>query len=177
MRRDVTDDGEPRRPLPVEGGAARYEALLHVLEQQNEQAEEARTRAPERRGAGRGRTGMVVVWLLALVSAWLWLFPPGWVGVDRPEPVPVEREEAALRFTMYVQAQRIKAFQQRTGRLPDRLEEAGPPLPGMSYRLLDPSTYELEGATDRVRLSYRSDTALGEFVGPGADVLDETVLP
>lgn len=86
-------------------------------------------------------------------------------------------EEASLRFAMYLQAQRIKAFQQGAGRLPRELAEAGQPLPGMSYRPLSAGTYELEGATDRVRLTYRSDTPLREFLGTGADVLDESVIP
>lgn len=177
MIANPSNDPGKRRAASVPGGSDRYEALLEVLEHQAGQAEESRTAPPGYREADGARTKYVVLAGLALVSAWLWLAPPSWIGVAQPEPRPIVEEEAALRFAMYVQAQRIKAFRLGTGRLPREIEEAGPPLPGMSYRLIDAETYELHGATDRFALTYRSDHSLQEFVGPGADAIDETAIP
>jgi hypothetical protein len=97
--------------------------------------------------------------------------------MDPPPPQPLAQEEAALRFTMYVQAQRIKAYQEEHGQLPGTLDEAGPPLPGMRYTVLHPDLYQLTGQTDRLTLTYRSDLPLQEFVGSGADVINEDALP
>jgi hypothetical protein len=162
----------------VTGGGDRYEALLQVLEHEKTQA--ARDRAleeAERQQRKRRRGPVWPVAVLLVITAWIWLFPPGFLRMDPPPRQPVEQEEAALRFAMYLQAQRIKAFVLANDRLPASLEEAGPPLPGMRYTVLHADLYQLTGATERVTLTYRSDLPLGEFVGSGADVLDMTQLP
>jgi hypothetical protein len=159
----------------ITGGGDRYEALAEIL--QEHAANQARDREAEARERERlsKRDSMVPPWfavVLLLITAWVWIFPPGFMRMDPPAPPPVEQEEAALRFTMYVQVQRIRAFQQERGRLPVTLDEAGPPLPGMEYHRVTQDVYQLNGATERVRLTYSSDLPLDEFVGSGADVLD-----
>ena len=161
----------------ISGSGDRYEALLDVLEHEKTQA--ARSKAleeAERQKRKRQRTPYWPVAVLLVITAWLWIFPPAFLRLDPPPPQPIEQEEAALRFTMYVQAQRIKAFREESGRLPGSLEEAGQPLPDMRYTVLQPDLYQLTGSTDRVTLTYRSDLPLEEFVGSGADVLDEAQI-
>ena len=157
----------------ISGGGDRYEALLEVLEHEKTQA--ARSSALEK-AERQKRTGRrAPYWLLGVLlvmTAWLWIFPPAFLRLDPPPPQPIEREEAALRFTVYVQAQRIKAFRQANGRLPGTLEEAGEPLPDMRYTVLQPGLYQLTGSTDRVTVTYRSDLPLEEFVRSGADLFD-----
>ena len=172
MSKAKPDDPGPRRAAPVQGGPERYEALLAVLEQQAQRA------AHDQPVRSRPRPwGSVLLVVLVGVTVWLWVLPPAWLIAPAPEPPPIEEEAAALRFTMYLQAQRIKAFQLRTGRLPEALAEAGQEMPGMGYRVLEDEVYELTGATDRVRLTYRSSEPLGEWVGPGADVVNEAAIP
>lgn len=161
----------------ISGSGDRYEALLEVLEHEKTQA--ARSKALEeadRQKRKRQRTPYWPVAVLLVITAWLWIFPPAFLRMEPPPPQPIEQEEAALRFTMYVQAQRIKAFRQANDRLPETLEEAGEPLPDMRYTRLQPDLYQLTGSTDRVTLTYRSDLPLDEFVGSGADVLDEAQI-
>lgn len=163
----------------ITGSGDRYEALLDVLEHEKTQA--ARDRALEeaerqKRKRKQGGPYWLVAVLLA-ISAWLWLFPPAILRLDPPAPQPVAEEEAALRFTMYVQAQRIGAFRQENGRLPETLDEAGPPLPHMEYTILNSGLYQLTGATERVTLTYRSDLPLPDFVGSGVDVVDVEAIP
>lgn len=170
----------PGSGRPPAGGGAddRYEALLEVLE--HDKAQQQADRELEERQRKRGRGSRVPIWLpvvlLGLV-AWVWLFPPSFLSPEPPPPQPIEQEEAALRFAIYVQAQRIQAFRDQHGRYPETLDEAGPPLEGMRYIRLRPDLYQLTGTTDRVTLTYRSDLPLSDFVGSGADVLDEDRVP
>ena len=161
----------------ISGSGDRYEALLEVLEHEKTQA--ARSRALEEAERQRQKQRRAPYWpvaVLLVIAAWLWLFPPAFLRLDPPPPQPIAQEEAALRFTMYVQAQRIRAFREEAGRLPETLEEAGPPLPGMSYIVLQSDLYQLTGSTERLTLTYRSDLPLDDFLGSGADVIDEAEL-
>jgi hypothetical protein len=176
----VATDGPPsRKQHEIAGGGDRYEALLEVLQQQKEQAEEDREReaADRHRRSERGTRGYLRVIVLVVVAAWLWIFPPPILRIEPPAPPPRAEEEASLRFAMYVQAQRIEAFRREEGHLPDHLDAAGPPLPNMRYVRLGEEIYQLNGSTERVTLTYRSDLPLRDFVGAGADVLDESRIP
>lgn len=178
MTKRTPDSGSSGSSHNITGGGDRYETLLEVLE--HEKAQAARDRALEEAERQRSKKRRVPYWpvvVLLVVTAWVWLFPPAFLRFDPPPPQPVAQEEAALRFTMYVQAQRIKAFRMENDRLPGTLEEAGPPLANMRYTLLHTDLYQLTGITDRVTLTYRSDLPLSEFVGSGADVVDVSELP
>lgn len=170
----VSKPGSPRDPDNITGGGSRYEALLEVLEQQQRQAEIDRERERrQRRPSDRRVPGWLAV-VLGLVAVWLWVLPPPFLSVNEPAPRSPADEEAALRFAVYVQAQRIQEFRNRSGRLPESLDEVGPPLQDMDYVRLAPGLYQLTGTTGRVRVTYRSDLPLADFVGSGADVLDES---
>jgi hypothetical protein len=169
-----------RDPPNITGGGDRYEALVQIMEQQAAQSERDRELEAYERALRHRRQSLVPPWVavvLAIIVVWLWLFPPGFMRMDPPPPQPIEQEEAALRFTMYLQVQRIRGFQQEQGRVPATLEEAGPPLPAMEYHRLGANLYQLNGVTDRLRLTYRSDLPLDEFVGTGADVVNPARLP
>lgn len=172
----MSDDPTPssRDTHHISGGGDRYEALMAVLEHQASQSARDRAREAEqlrRQRETRDRPyGLVAV--LLVFTAWIWLLPPAFLRVEAPPAPPVQEEEAALRFLMYVQAQRIKAYRQETGEYPTRLEEAGPPLPGMRYMRLADELYQLTGVTERLTLTFRSDLPLEEFVGSGAAVLE-----
>lgn len=170
-RTNPADRGSSRRAGPVQGGADRYEALLEVLEQQA-------ARVPDEDGPPPGRRGRsVAVAVLAVITAWLWLMPPTWLVPPAPPPRPLAEEEAALRFTMYLQAQRIRVYELEHGELPATLTDAGEPAEGLSYDVLAPGLYELVGTTDRLRLTYRSDEPLRDWATGGAPLVDERVLP
>ena len=173
MTKRTPEPGSSNPSHDVSGSGDRYEALLEVLEHEKTQA--ARDRELEEAEREQSKTKRGPYWpvvVLLLITAWLWIFPPAFLSLEPPPPQPIEQEEAALRFTMYLQAQRIKAFRLEEGRLPETLEEAGPPLPGMRYARLHADLYQLTGLTDRLTLTYRSDLPLQEFVGSGADVVD-----
>ena len=167
------DPGSRRRAAPVHGGGDRYEALLEVLEQQAERVD----RDERPRGKGALSAQSVVLLVLLLLTVWVWVMPPAWLVPPPPAPAPAHEEEAALRFGMYLQAQRIRAYEMAHGTLPESLAEAGPPIPGMLYTIVGPGVYELTGSTERVQLTYRSTEPLREWVGSGADLMDSSALP
>lgn len=171
---DATIDS--RNTHDVSGSGDRYQTLVELLEHENRQAAADRERELKleqlRLRRDRGSTPYWVAGILLLVTAWLWLWPPALLRLNPPAPQPIEREESALRFAIYLQAQRLKSYRDETGEYPLRLEDAGPALPAMQYVRLAPQLYQLNAGTDRVMLTYRSDLPLSEFVGSGADVLE-----
>ncbi|MFW6205947.1 MAG: hypothetical protein ACOC5I_01785 [Gemmatimonadota bacterium] len=168
-----SSSGPGRDPHEISGSGDRYEALLEVLEHEESQARRSREwEAAERRKRSRRTRSYWPLVVLLAIAAWLWIFPPGFLRIEPPPAQPVEQEEQALRLTIYLQAQRIQGFVEENGRLPDPLDEAGPPLPGMEYTVLQPGLYQLTGSTDRLALTYRSDLPLQDFVGDAAVLLD-----
>ena len=111
---------------------------------------------------------------LALSTAlafWIWFFPPGWVQRS-PVPVPtLEQDEASLRLVMFLQAQRIESFRIERGRLPENLEEAGVPLPGVDYTPMAGQTYYLRGEGGQAHLGYYSSQPMETFLGDSEDLL------
>ena len=154
----------------------RDSALADVLREQTEKAVvEARSREVRIRRQGFGARHVTLLVATAL-SIWLWFSPPSALQLQAPAPPPLEVEEATLRLVMYFQAQKIEQYRLDTGRVPIDLEDAGPVFPGMEYIRLTNSDYRILGRTSRVVLSYSSAEPIELFVGPGAEVLDLTVV-
>lgn len=174
MNKSAPDDpGSRRRAAPVHGGVDRYEALLQVLEQQAERAsQDDRPRRPSVL-----RLEAILLVALVLITVWLWVLPPAWLIPTPVPPVPIAEEAAGLRFAIYLQAQRIRAYELANGGLPESLEDAGPAIAGMQYRVVEHGVYELTGTTERVRLTYRSAEPLREWVGAGAEIMTPERLP
>ncbi|HKJ92709.1 MAG TPA: hypothetical protein VJ957_06045 [Longimicrobiales bacterium] len=150
---------------PPGGGRERYETLLEVMQQQADAAREGRD-LPLPGEKHRSREVLLVILLVAFVTVW-WQGET-WFGPAPPSPQTTAQLETALRMGMYLQAQRIKAFRMRTGHLPETLEEAGPPTPGVSYQKLDEHTYEITGHNGSATLTYRSDQPLTQLIGDAA---------
>lgn len=172
------DPGSSRRSREVRGTADRYETLLEVLEAQAARAE-AEDGASSASGVSGAAHRLKVVALLGLivVTVWLWVLPPPWLIPPAPAGPSAAEQEAGLRFGVYLQAQRIRVYELEHGVLPRTLDAAGPTIPGVTYEVVGDGVYELTGETDRVRVTYRSDEPLREWVGSGAYVLDERLIP
>lgn len=172
------DPGSSRRASEVRGSADRYETLLEVLEAQAARSEsEDRTSRPSGAGGGAPRLKLAALLVLIAVTVWLWVLPPPWLIAPAPAGPSAAEQEAGLRFGVYLQAQRIRVYELEHGVLPRTLDAAGPTIPGLTYELVGEGVYELTGETDRVRVTYRSDEPLREWVDSGADVLDERLIP
>lgn len=156
----------------VSGEVERARILAAVLRDQAERAESAREVVERRTRRSRLRRGaLAVVWV---AMAWVWLGGHPSLRVQPPPRATVVEEASALRLQMYLQAQRVEAFRQRTGRLPFVLAETGPPPPGLTYERLGGQGYRLEGMAGRVGVRYDSQRPARELLGTGAGLLDPT---
>jgi hypothetical protein len=151
------------------GDRERYDVLQEVMEQHVDAVESSRR--PPQQPATRRRGRVVLLAVLVVVFVVIWWKGNDWLGPPQPPPQTTSQLQTDLRVAMYLQVQRIKAFQLRTGHLPDQLNDAGPPVPGIRYQKLDDRTYELSGENGRVTLTYRSDQPIGALLGDAASRL------
>lgn len=164
---------DPAHRVSDEGERAR--ALTAVLRDQAMREDAAREAVARRRRRSRLRRGALVVAWVAM--AYVWLASPSWTRVEPPPEQSVASEARSLRLNVFLQSQAIESYRLMRGRLPDVLQQAGPPFPGMDYRLKDSRSYELEGRSRRVRLRYESGQSPLDFVGSAAEILGSGSLP
>lgn len=150
------------------GDRERYDALQEVMQQHADTVESAQLpRDPAR--VRPVRTAVLAV--LVVAFGVIWWKGEDWLGPTQPPPRTTIQLETGLRVAMYLQAQRIKAFQLRTGHVPDQLNDAGPPVPGILYQKLNDQTFVLEGRNGGIALTYRSDQPAGTLLGDATDRL------
>lgn len=160
--------GDARQHVSAEVERARL--LAAVLRDQSERADAARRLLEHRTRRSRiGRGTLAVMWA---AMAWVWLGGHPAFHVQPPPRATVAEETSALRLQMYLHAQRVEAFRERTGRLPYVLAETGPPAPGLTYQRVGGAGYRLEGMADRVAVRYDSHRPARELLGTGAGLLD-----
>lgn len=156
---------EPRPSTATERKklVAEYEQTLKSAKEQHKMA----TAETERRR--KLRRPLILFFALA-ITLYLTLFPPAWLEpAPIPPPSPAELE-ANDRFAIYLQAQRIEHFRNTRGRLPSTLEEAGEPIAGLRFELLDDGRYAItSGRNEAVR--YTSSDSLGRFLGGSMQLL------
>ncbi len=168
------DDSPPRRDRRAE-----MAALVRTIQEDVERREEAV--AVERRRRSRNRRIVYPALGLALVLNILVLVaPPSWVIPPPPEPPTAEEEELALRLAVYLQGQKLKAYERDNGRFPPDLQavrspgrEGEGPFPGVEfqYRTTPRGTFELLGEKGLHRVVYTSIQDPEEFLGGAWGVL------
>jgi hypothetical protein len=169
------DRNQPEAPdqIEVSKGQERAAALVAVLRDQAEKEEAAlRTKMTLKRRTRRGNGALVVS---AFMAAWVWIFPPDAIRIERPSKPPVAEEEASLRRAMFLQNSAIQYYRIENGRIPDSLQAAGPAFDGMEYIHLTPREYRLRGRSERVVLSYSSSEPIEEFVGDDLDLIENVI--
>ena len=165
---DLPPDGlDPTRRVSEEAERAR--ALTAVLRDQAVRADAQRDAAARRHRRKRFRRGALVVAWAAM--GYIWLVSPSWTRVGPPPQQGIADEARSLRLNVFLQSQAVESYRLRRGKLPDVLQEAGPPFPGMDYRRKDSRSYEIQGRSDRIRLRYESEEEPLDFVGSAADLL------
>ena len=115
--------------IEVSQGQERAAALVAVLRDQEEK-EEASLRAQEALKR-RSRNGNLVLTVSALMAAWVWIFPPDSIRIERPTVPTVAEEEASLRRTIFLQHSAIQQYRIENGRIPEGLDQAGSTFAGM----------------------------------------------
>jgi hypothetical protein len=124
------------------------------------------------------KTRPFIVMLAALftiaVTGYSYATRAEWVFGARPA-VSAQRE-GYLRFAMFLAAQRVAAYRETNLVLPGSLAEAGECWPGISYRVIGDSLFEISATSDSgTVMTLRSDRDAGAFVGLGSTALRRNV--
>jgi hypothetical protein len=172
-------------PLPASQSQAgemmedreRLELLTSALQDAVKDRQQTDAEARNARRDREKRRNPAYAWATVLVGgallAYLWTARPAWVFVTAEAPaMTAEEEEATLRFALYLERNRIDAFQQREGRLPTSLDEAGPVETGVDY-LREGSSFALEGRRGALQLRLSAAMDSDSFLGSSLQFLDE----
>ena len=167
---------ETARPNAPMASTSAKKALLDafdtVIKTQAEERE-AESRAAEARRQARAWSRPLVLICVAVVlfiGAYLWIERPEWVFPTPLAPESVAVEDAGLRITIANAAQHVERFRQRTGHLPETLEEAGAHPLGLRY-VVTGSNYRLEGERDGLLVTFASGEPLPAFLGNSFKVI------
>lgn len=123
-------------------------------------------------GPSRLRRITTVVLCVALLgaSAYSWIAKPEFIW-GASATVSPHRQDAEMRFGMFLLAQRLEAFRAQTGHYPAALGDIGESVEGLSYRLVTDSVFELQALTDTGSLVMRSDQPMDVFLGNSVQLI------
>ncbi len=152
---------EERKPINWPGSSEYGDALKDILQDQ--------ARRTERRGAagpksGRPRLHPSVPPVLALVSVWLWAFPPAALGPEAPT-IPLANQEAGLRMEMFIQFNNIQRYMAENGRLPSNLGEVGDSPVALQYVPLGGNVFRLSGQSGDITVDFNSTDSVEDLLG------------
>lgn len=125
------------------------------------------------------RSRPVVLAAIAIPSLLLCLYSfiarPDWVFGHDPARSSPARQEAHLRFAMFLVSQRLNAYRDaHGGALPQSLPEVGETWAHITYEILPDSGFELRALAGSGRpIALRSDQDARAFLGPSARHLRE----
>ncbi len=140
------------------------EALREAIQPREPSPAEQRARA---RAARRDRgpflaAAMVLSWI---GLGWFWIAKPAYFFGPKPAPaIAPGKEEATLRFAMYLQRGRVDEFVARHARLPETLAETGEVEDSVGYRR-DGAGYVLTGRYGALELRLGSTENPDSFLG------------
>jgi hypothetical protein len=109
----------------------------------------------------RLRTALMVVGIITCAIVWIL---PSLVKPPVEAPTP-ERVEASARMTLFLAAERVRAYQRASGKLPATLAQAGADTTGISYFRATDSLFEMWTTANGARIMYRSTMNNAEFLG------------
>ena len=147
------------------------EALSGVLEDQVRRKELRSAAAPT---SGRPRLHASIPPVLALVSIWLWAFPPAVLSPVVPT-VPPANQEAGLRIEMFMQFNNIQRFVSENGRLPADLGEVGDGAVEVLYIPQAGNTFRLTGQVGDITVEFTSTEPVEDLLGNAIAVVSRRV--
>ena len=149
------------------------DALSDVLKDQALRKERRGVAAP---GSGRARLHPVLPPVLALVSIWLWAFPPSVLLPETPTIAPAN-QEAGLRMEMFMQFINIQRYVAENGHLPHDLEDVGDGPDEVLYSLETGNTFRLTGTVGGITVDFTSDDPVEDLLGDAVAIVSGTVSP
>ena len=154
--KDTNESPPPERLQSSEYG----DALSDVLKDQVRRDELRSSATPK---AARARVHPSVPPVLALVSIWLWVFPPAALIPEVPT-IPPAAQEAGLRMEMFIQLTKIQRYMLENGSLPTGLDDVGKRSDGVQYRRLGDDVFQLSGRTGDVTVDYTSTEPVADLL-------------
>ena len=149
------------------------DALSDVLKDQVRRDE---LRSAPAQKVSRTRVHPSIPPVLALVSIWLWVFPPAALSPVVPTIPPVQ-QEAGLRMEMSVQLGHILRYQSENGSLPDGLDDLGDSHDAVQYTRLTDDVFRLSGRVGNVTVDYTSTEPLEQFLADARAVVSGRISP
>ncbi len=150
------DEAERRQKLE--------EALREAIQPREASPAEFRARA---RATRRDRSpflaaAMVLSWI---GLGWFWIAKPAFFFGPKPSPaIPPGKEEASLRFAIYLERGRVDEYVERHARLPESLAETGDVEDSVAYQRAG-GGYVLTGRYGPLQLRLSSAEDADSFLG------------
>jgi hypothetical protein len=155
-------------PTPTASTSAQSRETVRALvgeflEQKKLEGDEA----AKREGSPRMRAVLTVV--AVITCAIVWVLPSLY---QPPVEVPsFMRQDASTRMTLFLAAERLRAYQRAHGKLPPTLAEAGVDTTGIAYWRSTNTTFELSGMANGGKITFRSSMTNPEFLRTTLQVL------
>ena len=154
--KQIAESKPPSWPESREYG----DALSDILKDQARRKELRSAAAPR---SGRARLHPSIPPVLALVSIWLWAFPPDALLPVTPS-IPPANQEAGLRMEMFMQFINIQRYAAENGRLPSDLGEVGDGPDEVLYTLESGNTFRLTGRVGEITVDFTSTEPVEELL-------------
>ncbi len=158
---------EKSKPLTWPESSEYGDALSDIVKDQARRKELRRKPAPT---SGRPRLHPLVPPVLALLSIWLWFFPPSGLQPAVPSIPPANRE-AGLRMEMFMQVINIQRYLTENGRLPDNLEDVGDGPDQVRYTLQAGNTFTLTGQVGDITVDFTSTESVEALLGDAVAIV------
>jgi hypothetical protein len=107
---------------------------------------------------------LVVAVLLGILGVGSWFIPLPFLDAPPPPRFAPESQEAALRFAVTLQRDRVLDHRVEAHRLPEFIREVGDTLPGVSYERLSGGRFRIDGVTEEASVSYTFPDSLTVFL-------------
>ena len=159
----IDESAPPGRHRSSEYG----DALSDVLKDQVRRGELRSAAAPKPK---RTRVHPSVPPTLALLSIWLWVFPPSALIPEVPT-IPPAVQEAGLRMEMFIQFNNILRYRSEHGNLPDGLDDLGDRPDGVQYTRLADGVFQLSGRTGDVIVDYTSTEPVADLLADATAIV------
>ncbi len=162
---------EPPEPINLPGSSEYGDTLSDVLKDQVRRKERRSAPAPT---SARPRLHPGIPPILAIISIWLWAFPPAVLHPVVPS-IPPANQEAGLRMEMYIQFNNIQRYLSEHGRLPNDLQEVGDSPDGVEYVPLAGSVFRLSGQTGDITVDFMSTEPLANLIADATAIVSGNV--
>lgn len=163
--------GGPRTQKDIEKARALAEVMEHAVKVHKETSSAPR---PIKSGGGRSVALALACIPMLAFALYAWIARPEFLWGPGVKPLPAAQEEAGLRFSMFLLAQRIEAYRERSGRYPSSLAEVEDSVPDVRYVPMD-SIFELRTGLEGRPIVLRSDRSMDDFLGTSTLIIQGLV--